>query len=400
MYTGNTKIRQVNYYVLHLILFVLPLFNRSTPLLISILFLTSFFNDSLAFRKNLFQKRKWILLLLTAPYILTLFGLFNTELIDVGLKKLEIKLSLMLLPVILLTTSIVKYNQVKELLRTYVFGVTIAALICLIHGLYKYYITKDVMYLFYSEYSLFHHPSYFAMYLNMGISILLIFIFNQENKVKIHHFLLLTFLMLSVYQTASKAGLIVLVVICLFAFLFEMAPRIKWIKSLIALSISVGVVFLVIFNSSYISGRFSEMSSVADQKAESSTAGRVEIWKSSLDILEHDFLFGVGSGDVQQMLDAEYEKRNLEVTLEHHKNAHNQYLETLLANGLFGLLSLVASLVVMFFYGIKFRIYLLSLYVFNVGFNFLTESMLEKQSGVLFYAIFGTLMISIIKETK
>ena len=381
-------------------MFVLPLFNKSAPLLISILFLTSFFNDKFDLRRNLFDRRKWILLLLVAPYLFTLFGLFNTELMDVGLKKLEIKLSILLLPIILLTTTIVKYTQIRELLRTYVFGVSISAIICLVHGAYKYYFTGDVSYMFYIEYSLFHHPSYFAMYLNMGISILLIFIFNQENKIKFQHFALLTFLMVSVYQSASKAGLIVLLVICLFAFLFELAPRIKWLKSLIALSISVVLVILIMLSSNFVNQRFAEMSSVGDAESISSTASRLDIWKSAALIIQDHYLFGVGSGDVQESLDKKYEENNLEHALETHSNAHNQYIETFLANGFFGLLSLLAALLVMFFYGVKYRIYLLSLYVFNIGFNFLTESMLEKQSGVLFFALFGTLMISIIKERK
>ena len=123
-----------------------------------------------------------------------------------------------------------------------------------------------------------------------------------------------------------------------------------------------------------------------------STAERLLIWKSSLSIIKHNFLFGVGTGDVKDRLMAEYKKRYISNAYLHRLNAHNQYFQTFIAIGFFGFIILIVSLVFPAFVSIKNRNILYLLFLFLISFNFLFESMLERQAGVVFYAFFNSLM--------
>src|SRR2546421_11784417 len=74
---------------------------------------------------------------------------------------------------------------------------------------------------------------------------------------------------------------------------------------------------------------------------------RVAIWQCSMDIVNRHWLLGVGTGDVQDSLQAAYEKRKFYFASRFNRyNVHNQLLELWIGNGLPGLLIYLLCLVV------------------------------------------------------
>jgi O-antigen ligase len=106
----------------------------------------------------------------------------------------------------------------------------------------------------------------------------------------------------------------------------------------------------------------------------------------------------VGTGDVKDHLLEKYREKQLYNALGLELNAHNQYLQTMLALGIIGLLILLLNIVLPALYGMEMKHYLYLIFLILVAFNFLFESMLETQAGVVFYAFFNAYLFAIKKD--
>ena len=104
---------------------------------------------------------------------------------------------------------------------------------------------------------------------------------------------------------------------------------------------------------------------------------------STLEILEHPF--GVGTGNVDDFLKKRLLQLGQKNMLEEEYNPHNQFLQSTLEIGIIGLLVLVLLL----FFVLKFAFidsnWLLGILCLNLIFNALFESMLQRQSGIVFF---------------
>jgi O-antigen ligase len=121
---------------------------------------------------------------------------------------------------------------------------------------------------------------------------------------------------------------------------------------------------------------------------DSTTGVRFEIWKLTLDEIKSNWFFGVGAGDIKPVLFKRYKSSNLDNALSKNLNVHNQYLETFLGQGIIGI-SLLLSLFVI---GLKEaylrKEWLFSVFIILSAMSFAPESMLNNQSGVIFFAFF------------
>ena len=92
--------------------------------------------------------------------------------------------------------------------------------------------------------------------------------------------------------------------------------------------------------------------------------------------------------EVQDALNEQYKQDGHPQLLNY--DVHNQYLQTLIAQGLLGLITLILVLLAPLFCGN--RSFLSYSFVLIFATCILTESMLEVQKGVLFFAFFSSLL--------
>ena len=127
---------------------------------------------------------------------------------------------------------------------------------------------------------------------------------------------------------------------------------------------------------------------------------RFTVWKNTLQVYASSPFIGVGTGDIKDELISRYRKNNFQEGIDFNLSPHNQFLHTLTALGIPGLLSLF----LMFWTAMKssFRKsdHLIIAFCVAVLLNFMTEGILEKQDGVLFVAFFLVLLTGRLQDSQ
>ena len=114
------------------------------------------------------------------------------------------------------------------------------------------------------------------------------------------------------------------------------------------------------------------------------------VWQS---IQHNNLLLGAGTESHRDFLYQKYKDFHYDIAYIEHYNAHNQWLETTLDFGFLGLTLLILALGFHLFLIIKSQnLYFFALYISIILFM-LTESLLERQSGIMIFSIFVSLIL-------
>jgi hypothetical protein len=124
------------------------------------------------------------------------------------------------------------------------------------------------------------------------------------------------------------------------------------------------------------------------QAAESSLAAdghslgmRTIYWKTGINLIKENFLFGVGTGNIPNTIKEYYEKRQNQLEPEFRKRSHNQYITTFLNSGIFGFLFFLLFLLLPIAVIKPPSSYLMASWLILV-FSMFSEDTLETQAGV------------------
>lgn len=394
------------------IAFLLPVFGRAIPAVIIIMMLNWIVDSRL--RSNLKQllndRKRWALLSFSSIYIIYLLGMIHTTNYDYGWFDLEIKLSLLIFPLVFSTAPPTVFNplNLKIIFVSLMAGCITGSLILLIHAALGAWGFRIPGYsipgsFFYMKLSWYFHASYLAMYYNFTIAICLWYLTGQSiSKVRVKAGLIAVILILTlmIFLLASKAGLSLLLVMVV---LFTLRTAVKLRKPLTGFTIlAAGILIFVsgYFLFPFSFSRIARAEKVLTEKPvenrvkSESNADRIAILRTGLAIVKENYLTGVGTGDVKDALLEGYREKNVIPALKLRLNAHDQYLQTMIALGIPGFLVLVLCLVIPWIYGFRRKDDLYMIFLILVGLNFLFESMLEVQAGVVFYAFFNALLFA------
>ncbi len=400
------QIEFLNYFFLLLLFFFIPLYKHVTVWLLLLLavnvLLVADYNSKL--KEFKINKKSAYVLGFTFLYFLYLIGLLNTSNFDYAFFDLEVKFSMLLLPVIFFLIKDAFFT--KELLRkyfiAYLWGVFANVIICLIIAFYKYiFIYHSSSVFFYSSVSFFFHPSYLSMYLNFGIIILLFSSFSNIKpliqKKNISIALQLVFLIF-IFLLSSKAGIISLILIYLFYVLYTIFVRKRYKSGLLILFILFLGVIVLLTTMPFVKERLKVAFDALKNRNEAikadgeSSADRILIWGTSVDVIKQNLLLGVGTGDVKDVLLNEYKEKGINFAYQQKLNAHSQYLQTFITLGISGGIVLLLSLFLPMIYSIKRHYYLYLMFLLLIVFNISVESMFENQAGVIFYTFFNSFL--------
>ena len=117
---------------------------------------------------------------------------------------------------------------------------------------------------------------------------------------------------------------------------------------------------------------------------------RFEYWKAALGIVSDNWLIGVGTGDLNQSFEEQYEKMNSLLEEEFRWRSHNQFLAVFVGFGVIGvvwfLFSLIYPPVVLF----KFYDYFYLTFFIIMMVSMISEDTIESQAGATIFAFFSS----------
>ena len=400
------KIHQwIFWYTCLALAFMLPVWGKLLPTIIVILILNWLVAGEYVHTtsKLLKEKNRRNTLMFGGLYVLYLLGLFYTTDFTYAWFDLEVKLSLLVFPLIFATSdlSFLDKKYIRQLMLVYLAGCFTGTMLLLGHACYLWKEGVDGAF-YYMKLSWFFHSGYIAMYLNFAMGFMtleLLWGFHGIHQwVKGIYYFLLSWFFIFILLLSSKMGLITLVLIALLSSSELIFRRKKMLQGLglIILFLMVVRAGLHVFpkaSERVVQSREAIASSPA-QETGNSTSDRINIWKVSLGIIKSNLLIGVGTGDVKDILIAKYKENNIAHALEYKLNAHNQYLQTFMTLGLPGIISLLLMLFLPMLAAFRRGYFLYFLFLGMFSINIFVESMFETQAGVIWYAFFNILLFS------
>jgi O-antigen ligase len=340
------------------------------------------------------NNNKWSYVLLLFFFVHLLSYFFSSNKMD-ALNAIEIKLSFFAFPVLIYSSN---YNemQIKKIIISFVSGCVLVSVINIFRACFLYFF-QDFNAFFYSEFSYFMHPSYFAMYLVFAQLIIILFYpkwLSHLTNLNVKIGFMSVIFLITIFLCSSKMGLItafLLLPLTLSIVLYNNGYQKIIIGLLIGLIVLIGVAYKVFptpFERMKQAFKVTTSAQNIDKTDVESTAVRILIWKESVKLIENNILFGTSVGDANDKLIEAYEREGLEGALLKKLNAHNQFLQTFIGTGIIGFVLLLLMTIGSLIYGFLKKNYILSLFSILIIFNFLVESMLQAQAGFIFFAFF------------
>ena len=344
-------------------------------------------------------KKNWIKLSIISLWLLPFIQLLLLNRIDEFLNNLITKITLFLIPILILIGYQSNKINLSRILKFFIYGTVSSCLFCLINALISYYFLKNDNAFTYTSLSLFHHPTYFTMYLNFVVGIIYLNNLKPIKNFKLPtnlSLIIISFLSFFILFASSRIGWITNILVHLFFISYMLYEKKISRKAIIYFLVLMVPFSTVIYTNKTIQSRFNEIifytfQKVDQKKVPSSTSDRKKIWSTSLKLVKEKWITGYGTGLSKKVLKEQFKKDGYDFFFKKNYNSHSQYLQVFLDQGVFGFLLLVFFTFGMLFASLKQKDFVYALFLVVMILNFMTESILETQSGVIFFAFFNTI---------
>ncbi len=358
------------------------------------IFILVVLTEGLFLKRLKFEFNKFTLLFVVL-FLLYLVGLIWSEHKEIGWKLLEYKMAFFIFPFLFLFPK--RTSNAPDFLSGIVWGCLILSLRFLVADLIQ---NVDLTYYEISRQYVNLHPTYAAIYFSIGIVYLIEGKVSKRTPWKWYFVLPLIILFSSmVLGLTSLAGILYLAFVI--AFFIGYFIKIRFHKIVfwgylllipIVMLVGVSKISFLQYDLEMIRVVKSDISQgkqffLEKHKAnESGTIERVIMWYISTEIIVENPL-GVGTGDIDFYLLDKCKKYDLKLLFELNLNPHNQYLQIGIDLGFLGIIYLIGMLGALIIKSIRSADIFLFLTVFSLLFNSLFESVLQRQSGIVFYSL-------------
>lgn len=238
------------------------------------------------------------------------------------------------------------------------------------------------------------HSTYLSIYINLASLICLYFLISEKKKLHIQFLLVIIIGYLLIYNLLLSSRLNMLFGILMVSVLGSYYVK-KTLKSRLMF-----FVFIILLTSSlvytiismpYLKSKFNQsiVYFFAENSTEkinnNSTSGHLNAWKCSLESIKlNSFLLGFGIGDTNEVLTDCYYKNNYDYNLKNNFNAHNEFLQIFLSIGIVG----VFLICILFIKSFNKNKLLINLFLLLILVSFVSESVLSRHKGIVFFMFF------------
>lgn len=346
------------------------------------------------FFKSLEVRFNRVTFLFVILFVLYLTGMLWTEHPEVGWKLLEYKMSFFIFPLLFMFH---KKTMHSEFVITGIVWGALLLTLRLVAGSYTY---PDLSFYDLSRNVVFLHPTYASIYLTLG-AVLLAYRMRGESHFfqRIAVFMLMLLFAVMVLLIGSMAGILFLG-IAVFSgiaiLVYTYFKKIGLVFYLILFPLLFVWAFLKMDKMQYdiemIKTVYAEVGNgkqsfiEANRDANSGVKQRVILWYLATEIILENPM-GVGTGDIDFALMEKYEHYELDALKAHNLNPHNQFLQIGIDLGFLGIAFLIFMIIYLFRAAIQRRNYFLLFVVACLFFNSFFESVLQRQSGIVFFTL-------------
>ena len=379
------------------------LFPHFTSLFVCLFALVVFYG---ILKKELVFTFKLLPSLLALLYIVYLVYAIPTNHLPIALDFLEYKLSLIVFPLLLSFQPKFQLNW-KYVCYSFLLSVTFLVVFDLIQAGLNYS-NSGILNSFYSSaLSPAHHPTYLTAFLSLAILLFSQLSLNSASvKIKWVLYLIIGLFVLIHIPLSSLSGMLFL---CLFfglALLIYFVKKRRW--GLIIFIFCAGVImgFTILKVQPSLKENINTTLDLVNSYATSpqkfihsrpfpmqGNEARLVIWTVAFDIFM-DHPMGVGLGNLEEMMHQRLIYLGLNEQADLNYNPHNQFLQIAAELGVIGLGLFLLIVAYGFYWSITTKNWLLLLVISNLFINCLFESMLQRQSGIVFYCFWICLLSS------
>jgi hypothetical protein len=331
-------------------------------------------------------------------YLLHGIGLLYSINLNYGFADMGTKLALILLPVIFAFYA-PPQNERRQIKIFFIAGCFICCFYNIIMAFISYNQFHQSSTFFYTYFSRLMHPAYFSIYLNLAILFIIDLFFGFSKKQSTNVLLILTiaFFLLNIMLLSSRLAIVVAYTTSFLYYIIKIRNRNQKLRIWPLLICLLVIILTFDFMVSQRLNRFDQVENIFsdsshvytfNKKEYNSTTVRIPLWISAWQIIEKNKYFGVGTGDIKEALDKVYIANKFTYAEEKHLSPHNQILHTGIILGTLGMLLLMTMLLYPLYFSIRFQSYLLMFFLLIIFVNMMTESLLERQAGVIFFSFF------------
>ena len=341
-------------------------------------------------------------------YIAYVIGSLYTDHPDIAGRYLEYKMVLVFFPILFSFQLIEKLSLKLPSIGLFL-GVIVLMFLGAIHSIGLYLDTSSFSSFTSGQFSYIHHPTYFAAYAFVAM-LLVRYAKTQQwlGDAQWKYTVLLLIMILGQLLTLSMAGILILLIYGAVSILTWINKRFGKLAFITVLILSPVLLFTIVSTVPGISTQFETSKKFmveyvkdpiafveVDQTYVQGDETRLIMWTvTSLEFAKHPM--GVGTGNIDEVLDNRLlEFGQVEIAAKD-INPHNQFLQTGLEIGVIGLLILIGIFLYAFYLGWISKNAIIVFIAFNLGFNCLFESMLQRQSGIVFFMFWLCVMTVVI----
>ncbi len=360
--------------------------------------------------------RQAFVILCSLFYLLEIAGLFYTHHFSNGFYHAQTEASFFVIPLLFFSYEKIDKKLTNNILGAFCLTVFLTSLYCVITGIIHYTQSGDISSLFFKDLvsPIHQHPVYFSVY-TLICMVYLFFSINGSASVKKIFLLLaaLIYFSLLLFLLRSKMVVAITFIYAVYQLTLILVYR-KGLSRFTALYPLwlISMILIILFTSNPFSKQVNllyvtDWSKIHETRFNSDDRFgdigiRLTLGKFGIHILNESraWIFGVSPGDAQNDVNLKIISSGMFTgypgTDDHgfiNYNLHDQYLQTLLNSGIVGLILLLGILLVVYkkSYENKDPVLFFTLFAFTSF--FLTESVLERQMGIVPFFFFVSILI-------
>lgn len=370
-------------FLLVLLAFSLSLNRKMAPIIIILTLIISIFLR-FKYKYSIFKEKYFYFYLLFFLYQF-IRTIFDQENLSLGLRYVEKNVSFIVIPIIIIPGLI---KNIKTIYKSFIFGL-ILSIIVLFFKISFFLLTTNnhngvrFYYQYFVKFGF--HPTYLGMYALIAILIMDNVSLFDKRKSKIA----ILFFSLVILLTASRIAMISLVLFFIYKAILN--KRIFYIKIVFLLMLTG--VFAYSFSSDFRL-KVNQLKnfkgfSYYDNNDYGSVSMRVAKIKAAIRVWEKNKWFGVGYGQVEEQLIRFYRTKSIQCwpCAKRKYNAHNEYLQLLASLGNVGLFLFFLLIGYLFIHALLNKNQMLLDLIFVFLMFGLTESILERQRGIIIFVL-------------